>query len=598
MSRAKGEKSRFGIILQVIVFFVLAIMVSAILTYIGQQRNAEKTVKEQMESYAEQTADELIRALKEYPTYEWLLRYWYEYSDILDIEYDVTYRMAGTKTRDNCYTWNKRHPSIPLHYVTEKEICNMSKADQKLYAEIIYSWLITHINQIKVANNLEFAFCVVTDETCQSQFFLFSAGGEGAVRSSHYGDAFTLGTTRTVTLNQQDAMRGAKENDMHLAEAGDYVDYYVYLTPFDDRDLYIGLTFKLSSLNDSIDTQARRQTTIAIIYQVILLTVALMLLLYNLLRPLKEVQRNIRLYKTTKDSREVAENLAWIHTGNEIEQLAEDVVDLTQEMDDYMNRIESITAEKERIGTELELATKIQLSMLPSVFPPFPDRSEFDIFAMMKPAREVGGDFYDFRLIDDDHLYMTIADVSGKGIPAALFMMGTMIMLENNAKSGMSPAEILRNTNNSVCANNPEEMFVTVWLGILELSTGKMKAANAGHEYPVIRHPDGRFEIMKDKHGLVLGAIEGMMFSEYEIMMRPGTSLFLYTDGIPEATDSKLNMFGTDRMTDALNSAGGDSPEEIIADVRHAVDAFVKGAPQFDDMTMMCVTYRGKENTV
>ena len=597
MSKVQGEKRKVGIILQVIVFFLLAIIISAILTYAGQQSAAETSVKEQTESYAEQTAEELIRALKEYPTYEWLLRYWYENSSILDIEYDVTYRMEGTKTREDCYTWNKRHPGIPLHYVTEHEISNMSKADQKLYAEIIYSWLITHINQIKVANKLEFAFCALTDETCQSQFFLFSAGGEGAVRSSNYGDAFTLGTKRTVTLSQQEAMRNAKQHKMHLAAAGEYVDYYVYLTSFDDNDLYIGLTFKLSSLIDSISEQAKKQTTIAVIYQVILLTIALILLLFNLLRPLKEVQRNIRLYKTTKDSKTVADNLALVRTGNEIEQLAEDVADLTLEMDDYTNRIEAITAEKERIGTELALATRIQSAMLPSVFPPFPDRTEFDIYAMMQPAREVGGDFYDFRLLDDDHLYMAIADVSGKGIPAALFMMGTMIMLENNAKSGMSPAEILRSTNDSVCANNREEMFVTVWLGILELSTGKMTAANAGHEYPFIRHSDGRFELMRDRHGLVLGAMEGLEFTEYDVHMEPGTLLFQYTDGIPEATNANLDMFGTERLEKALNS-GGSRPDEVIANVHRSVKAFVKNAPQFDDMTMICVAYRGKENAV
>ena len=596
MSSTGSEKKIVSIIEQVTVFFVIAIMISSIVTYIGQKEAAERYIHNETEAYAEQTAEEVFRALKEYPTYEWLLQYWYKHSSQLDIEYDVTYRMDGTKTRDKCYQWNKRHPGIPLHYVTEKEISGMSRLDQNLYAEIIYSWLITHINQIKVANNLEFAFCVLPDESCQNQFFLFSAGGEGAVRSTNYGDAFILGTRRTVTLSQQEAMKSARENNAHLAEAGDYVDYYVYLESFDDKDLYIGLTFKLSTLNASIDTQARNRTTNAVIYQIILLVIVLLMLLFNVLRPLRTVQQNIRLYKNTKDSRTVAENLELIHSHNEIEQLAVDVTELTKEMDDYMRRIESITKERERIGTELHLAKRIQASMLPDVFPPFPDRREFDIYATMQPAREVGGDFYDFQLLDDDHLFIAIADVSGKGIPAALFMMITKIMLANIAKSGKSPAEILQYANDIICANNREEMFVTVWLGILELSTGKMTAANAGHEYPVIRHRNGQFEIMKDVHGVVLGAMEGMAFREYEILLEPGSSIFVYTDGIPEATNAYKELFGMERTVRALNSIGEDSPEKVLAAVNHAVEKFVKDAPQFDDMTMMCLTYAGAES--
>ena len=197
-----------------------------------------------------------------------------------------------------------------------------------------------------------------------------------------------------------------------------------------------------------------------------------------------------------------------------------------------------VTAEKERIGTELALATRIQADMLPNIFPAFPDRTDFDIYATMDPAKEVGGDFYDFFLIDDDHLCMVMADVSGKGVPAALFMMASKIILRNNAMMGKSPAKILGPTN-AICSNNQEEMFVTVWLGILEISTGKLTAANAGHEYPVMKRPDGRFELLKDKHGFVVGGMEGVKYKDYELQLEPGAKLFLYTDGVPEATDAQ-----------------------------------------------------------
>ena len=281
-------------------------------------------------------------------------------------------------------------------------------------------------------------------------------------------------------------------------------------------------------------------------------------------------------------------------TGDEIEVLAASFAKLSEKTVRYIAEVERVTAEKERIGTELELATRIQADMLPNIFPAFPERSEFDIYAKMVPAREVGGDFYDFFLVDEDHLCMVMADVSGKGVPAALFMMAMKIILANNAKMGKTPAQILTDTNAAVCANNREEMFVTVWIGVLELSTGKLTAANAGHEYPALRRADGGFELLEDPHGFVVGGLSGMRYREYGLTLAPGSKLFLYTDGVPEATDAAEEMFGTERMLEALNRRPDGSPEEILAGVREAVDAFVGEAEQFDDLTMLCVEYRGK----
>ena len=247
-----------------------------------------------------------------------------------------------------------------------------------------------------------------------------------------------------------------------------------------------------------------------------------------------------------------------------------------------------------RIESELNLATRIQADMLPNIFPAFPDRPEFDIYACMDPAREVGGDFYDFFLIDEDHLCMVMADVSGKGVPAALFMMASKIILANNAQSGKTPSQILTDTNAAICSNNREEMFVTAWLGILELSTGKLTAANAGHEYPVLRRPDGSFELYKDQHGFVIGGLENAKYREYELTLEPGAELFLYTDGLPEATDAEGNMFGTERMLTILNEGKETVPDHILKKVRDGVDGFVNGAEQFDDLTMLCLEYKGK----
>ena len=282
-----------------------------------------------------------------------------------------------------------------------------------------------------------------------------------------------------------------------------------------------------------------------------------------------------------------------IRTGDEIENLSLTMADMERDMAEYVDQLTAVTAEKERIGTELALANKLQAAMLPNVFPAFPDRPEIDLYASMDPARAVGGDFYDFYFIDEDHLCLTVADVSGKGIPAALFMMITKVILQSCAMLGKSPAEILTLSNEAICSKNPEDMFVTVWLGILEISTGKLTAANAGHEYPVIRQPGGGFALYKDPHSLVVGGLPETRYREYTVQLEPGAKLFLYTDGVPEATDGQNELFGAERMVQALNRQPAAAPEEVLRNVRQAVDGFVKEAEQFDDLTMLCIEYKG-----
>ena len=324
----------------------------------------------------------------------------------------------------------------------------------------------------------------------------------------------------------------------------------------------------------------------------------------TLVRPINEIAEAAQNYAQDKKNGEPRSDyfaMLNIRTGDEVENLSLVLADMERDLTEYEENLTKITAEKERIGTELALATRIQADMLPNIYPAFPERPEFDIYATMTPAKEVGGDFYDFFLTDDNHLCMVMADVSGKGVPAALFMMASKIILANNAMIGKSPAQILADTNAAICANNREEMFVTVWLGILEISTGKLVAANAGHEYPAIRYADGSFELYKDKHGFVIGGMDGVKYKEYELQLKPGSKLFLYTDGVPEATNAENELFGTDRMIEALNVDPQANPKEILGNVRSSVDGFVKEAEQFDDLTMLCMEYigptKGKEDS-
>lgn len=273
----------------------------------------------------------------------------------------------------------------------------------------------------------------------------------------------------------------------------------------------------------------------------------------------------------------------------EIQALGASVEKMEKDTLAYMQNLMQVTAERERIDTELSLANRIQANMLPNIFPAFPDRTEFDIYASMTPAKEVGGDFYDFFLIDDDHLGLVMADVSGKGVPAALFMMMAKILLYNYVMMGGSPHEVLERLNSTICKNNDDSMFVTVWFGIYTISTGKVVAANAGHEYPIIKHGDKGFEILKDRHGFVIGGMSGLKYRDYEFDLEPGDMLFLYTDGVPEATDADGYMFGTQSLLETLNKSLDCSAMELLDAVRKDVEGFVGEAPQFDDLTMLAL---------
>ncbi len=373
----------------------------------------------------------------------------------------------------------------------------------------------------------------------------------------------------------------------------DSEDFYIGYKPYiidGEVIAVVGLAYEWETFVENTVAVMRRSAMIGL-YGVLTAAIILYMLLYfKAVDPLTRIQRTVRDYIADKNSGAVAERMSRIKGNNEFTALAENISEMTGELERYNTENIRLAAERERASAELNMAKSIQASQLPSDFPAFPDRKEFDIFASMTPAKEVGGDFYDFFLIDEDHLAMTIADVSGKGVPAALFMMMSKMLINNYATMGLSPHEVLEKTNETICKNNKQKMFVTVWFGILEISTGKITAANAGHEYPVIRQPDGSFELFKDKHGFVIGGMKNKKYKEYEFTLQKGGTLFVYTDGVPEATNAAEEMFGTERLVDTLNAVDSDSPEELLTAVHNAVNGFVGEAPQFDDLTMLGIT--------
>ena len=311
----------------------------------------------------------------------------------------------------------------------------------------------------------------------------------------------------------------------------------------------------------------------------------------NFISPLERIRDNVTEF--AQNETVVSTTLEDIRTKDEIQDVAEAIRRMESDIVRYIGNIRTITAEKERIGAELNVATQIQADMLPRIFPPFPNRHDFDIYATMDPAKEVGGDFYDFFLVDDDHLCLVMADVSGKGVPAALFMVIAKTLIKSHAMHGESPSEILANVNNQLCEGNEAEMFVTVWLAIIELSTGRGVAANAGHEHPVLCRKDGQYELVVYRHSVAVATMEGLPFRQHDFELHPGDRLFVYTDGVAEATDSHNELFGTDRMLKALNRDPNADPETLLRTVREDIDAFVGEAPQFDDITMLGFYYKG-----
>ena len=282
-----------------------------------------------------------------------------------------------------------------------------------------------------------------------------------------------------------------------------------------------------------------------------------------------------------------------IETADEMEDLWKSMIVMEADVKDSIIRLREITAVQERMEAELAIATRIQMGMLPDKFP---DSPEYDLFASMEPAKEVGGDLYDFFMVDDTHLAMVIADVSGKGVSAALFMVIAKTLIQNQTEQGVQdPAQIFTIVNRKLMDVNRARMFVTAWLGILDVESGRIEYVNAGHEYPAIRRADWIFELIKDKHCVPLAASRKAVFRSGEFTIGRGDTLFLYTDGVPEANNEAGELLGNDRMLQILNRLPDADPKDVIANMKDGMAGFVKEADQFDDTTMLCIRFNGPQ---
>ena len=344
------------------------------------------------------------------------------------------------------------------------------------------------------------------------------------------------------------------------------------------------------------DLQANmREFLVAVVVTIMLVVLVAILLCFffvkrkivNPINKIRDASRSMVENLENEESMEVS-----VKTGNEIEELFDSFKAMYGDVRDYINQLSVVTAEKERIGAELDVAAHIQASMLPCIFPAFPERKEIDIYATMDPAKEVGGDFYDFFMVDDRHLAIVMADVSGKGIPAALFMVIGKTLIKDHTTPGRDLGKVFTAVNNLLCEANSEGLFITAFEGVLDFVTGEFNFVNAGHEMPFVCKADGAFEPYKIRPGFVLAGMEGMRYRAGSMILEPGDKIFQYTDGVTEATNIHNELYGMERLEVILNKVKCGTPHEILPAVKADVDEFVGEAPQFDDITMLCLEYK------
>ena len=399
-----------------------------------------------------------------------------------------------------------------------------------------------------------------------------------------------------VDMYDEDGPLDIGSKDLQIIKNNLGEGVFIWELPFMDEAEMVCLSFTLDKPNNlymvlALSYEAMMQSQSNKIYEIFLSDVLLFSALFLLVVVLVEklVCRNLKSVNNSlqKIIRGNLDEVVTVRESVEFSLLSDDINQTVTTLKGYINEAEK------RMEEELKLAAFIQESALPHVFTH--SRKDFEIYALMKPARYVGGDFYDFFFTDTDKLALVIADVSGKGIPAALFMMRVKTAILNVARMGKSSSETLYEVNNSLCEGNEAEMFVTAWLGIIDLKTGRMSCSNAGHEYPVFCHGGGGYVLVKDDHGLVLGAMENVPMKEYTLQMQPGDRLFVYTDGVPEAIDKDEKAYGTGRLVDKLNELKEEPQKETLEKVHHDIVKFVKEAEQFDDITMLGFTYIGGE---
>ncbi|MBP3792836.1 MAG: serine/threonine-protein phosphatase [Ruminococcus sp.] len=597
----KKRKLMIQVSILVVISFILGGILSVFLVY----RSATRIYLTAKQDMIDRDLDHISRFIEENPGYHWFLDYARDHYE------EIIARKNDDNTSDT--EWEEFQNKTGLKHnaeLTQEEIYEAidkkaSDEEKQFYSSSVYEGLAYALDYDN--NDFGYGNMYVMTLDDDSGFVYYQADDYGGLdrflkQSDIIKEGLKLGDTIDIDIDNHPALEKivsgkSDKTEFEIFEGKinnlDYNSHYTAYRPVMFRgrlQAVLVIDYNWDEFRKELIGNIEIMVSLMLAGLVIFCGVIILRLNRVAVMPLSRLQNAVNEYGKTKDCSKAAENIGKIRSFNEIGKLAKEFSEMTVEIDNYMKENMKLVKERERVAAEMELAAKLQADMLPGTYPAFPQRHEFDIYATMSPAKEVGGDFYDFFLVDEDHLALTMADVSGKGIPAALFMMITKILIQNFAMTGLSPAQVLKKTNEIICQKNEEQMFVTVWFGILEISTGRITAVNAGHEYPIIKTAEGGFEIYKDKRSIAVGDMDITKFNEYEFELEKGGTLFLYTDGVTEAFDKDEEMFGKQRLLDTLNKHTGSMPIELLSEVRTAVDSFAGEIEQFDDITMLGIT--------
>ena len=523
--------------------------------------------------------------MSSYASIEWLLDYWLENYEMID-----TARDFGDMRKYN---------QIPYDFLINRKIItppeienNLLPEQQLLFAEYCYREIMTEYDEIKTMLQPNILYCVRPLETEINSAFVFFNAVDRNINDEFIKEQ--LGTIWSLDMSKHPVIRdmyttGQESDEFEHVTVKTQEILYGYMPLIVHGKILCHITAAFlwddvrNAIYDSLVSVELKNALLLVAAGIILTA----LLYVVMLKPLAKVQSSVREFTRRKDSASIVDELETITSRNEIGRLADDVSLLAVTLEQYNEEATRLSAEQARNSTELSLAATIQEGILPKDFPTV---KEFSLYASMRPDKEVGGDLYDFFMIDDDHIALVIGDVSGKGISAALFMMTAKTTLKDCALSGHDTIQnIIREVNDKLCEGNEAMLFVTLWFGVMTVSTGELHYVNAGHEYPVLRRSGEEFKIISDIHARPLAILPNLTFVTGRLTLNEGDTIFLYTDGVIEATNKLDEQFGEGGLVEALNEVPDGTPEELESVVLRKLNEFTGTSSQFDDVTMLCL---------
>ncbi|MBR5420194.1 MAG: PP2C family protein-serine/threonine phosphatase [Lachnospiraceae bacterium] len=595
------EKKRRGLAFKFGLFFcifgLITIVVSAFIAFLNQTEAYHKECENSLQVITAHTAS-LIR--QDGPNFYDMVKFFNERRNELKIPKDFRADSAVKRREFNEYV-TANHPMKT--YGINLSYGDLSAEGQRLICTATFEdWLDKFLSLTDNFGLSYLYFVIPSDDGSDDIIYVLDPSLDTTVTEE--GDeilalAYKSHKDSLKYKNLWETWRSGQPAVGFDSEDNEYGYVYTYYYPLTINGKKLGLIcadISVAYVNSAILSAVLRQSAVLVLIVLCSVIGLYMIIRKHLIVRLSQLEHNVASYSDDKDQKVAEKIREQIRSTDEIDSLSTEFADMIDELEDYMTNLQTVTAEKERIGAELDVAKNIQASMLPRIFPPFPERDDIELYATMDPAKEVGGDFYDFFLLDDTHLALVMADVSGKGVPAALIMVIAKTLIKNHLLAGESVEEALAAASMQLLENNDEMLFVTTWVGIVDLKSGHVDFCDAGHEPAFLMHEDGTVTTIKPKKKKPpLSTVEGIKYLKYDFEMQKNDILYLYTDGVPEATSADVELYSKERLEEFLTKHTKDAPRKLLAEVKKNVDAFVGKAPQFDDMTMLAFRFQGEE---